>query len=89
MNVAELLASLQVRHDEATTRAGELRGQIEHLTAALAEAEARLAGLVTSWKVIAELAPTGDEPDPPETSTACQAIVNAFHPHTDEAAARN
>ncbi|WP_351230036.1 hypothetical protein [Streptomyces sp. NPDC002133] len=40
MNVIELLADLQARHDEATTRAGELRGQIEHLTAALAETEA-------------------------------------------------
>ncbi len=85
MNVAELLAGLQTQHDEATARAGELRGQIEHLTAALAETEARLADLTTTRKVIAELAPTGDEPDPTETNTAYQAIVNAFNQHPDQA----
>ncbi|WP_344963551.1 hypothetical protein [Streptomyces thioluteus] len=31
MNVTELLAVLQAQHDEATARAGELHGQIEHL----------------------------------------------------------
>lgn len=35
MNVAGLLAGLQAQHDEVTARAAELRGQIEHLTAAL------------------------------------------------------
>ncbi|MER7468730.1 hypothetical protein [Streptomyces sp. NPDC097981] len=85
MNIAELLAGLQTQHDEATARAGELRGQIEHLTAALAETEARLTDLITTRKVIAELAPTGDEPDPLETNTAYQAIVNAFNQHPDQA----
>ncbi|MFF4583533.1 hypothetical protein ACFY15_34970 [Streptomyces sp. NPDC001373] len=85
MNVADLLAGLQTQHDEATARAGELRGQIEHLTAALAETEARLTDLTTTQKVIAELAPTGDEPDPTETNTAYQAIVNAFNQHPDQA----
>ncbi|MER7468517.1 hypothetical protein [Streptomyces sp. NPDC097981] len=85
MNVAELLAGLQTQHDEATARAGELRGQIEHLTAALAETEARLTDLTTTRNVIAELAPTGDEPDPLETNTAYQAIVNAFNQHPDQA----
>ncbi|MEY9997392.1 hypothetical protein ABIE67_009511 [Streptomyces sp. V4I8] len=85
MNVIELLAYLQVQHDETTARAGELRDQIEHLTAALAEAEARLADLTTTQQVIAELAPAGDEPEPPETTTAYQAIVNAFNEHPGRA----
>jgi hypothetical protein len=83
MNVIELLADLQAQHDEATARAGELRGQIEHLTATLAETEARLADLATTRKVIAEAAPAGAEPDPPETNTAYQAIVHAFNQHRD------
>lgn len=74
MNVIELLADLQIRQDAAATRAGELREQIEHLNAALAEAEARLAELVTTRKVIAELAPTGTESEPPELTTAYQVI---------------
>ncbi|WP_329012138.1 hypothetical protein [Streptomyces sp. NBC_00690] len=57
MNVIELLADLQPQHDESTARAGEPRDQIEHLTATLAETEARLADLATTRKVIAELAP--------------------------------
>ncbi|MFE7330122.1 hypothetical protein ACFU8W_35210 [Streptomyces sp. NPDC057565] len=85
MNVIELLADLQARHDEATARVGELRDQIEHLTAALAEAEARLTELATTRKVIAELAPTGTEPDPPEPATVYQAILNAFNQHPAQA----
>ncbi|MFF4507591.1 hypothetical protein [Streptomyces sp. NPDC001401] len=81
MNIADLLAGLQAQHDETMARAGELRDQIEHLTAALAETEVRLADLATAHKVIAELAPTQDEPEPPETNTAYQAIVNAFNQH--------
>ncbi|MFF4648246.1 hypothetical protein [Streptomyces sp. NPDC001389] len=72
MNVTELLAGLQTQHDETTARAGELRDQNQHLTAALAEAEARLADLATTAKVIAELAPAGGDPDQPETNTAYQ-----------------
>ncbi|MFJ6846471.1 hypothetical protein ACIQRE_27830 [Streptomyces griseoluteus] len=85
MNVTELLAGLQAQHDEATARAEELRGQIEHLTAALAETEARLADLATARKVIAEAAPAATEPDQPETSTAYQAIVGAFNQHPGRA----
>lgn len=85
MNITELLKDLQIRQDEATARACELRGQIELLTAALTETEARLADLATARKVIAELAPTGDQPDPPETATAYQAILNAFNQHPDQA----
>ncbi|MCX5421102.1 hypothetical protein [Streptomyces sp. NBC_00078] len=66
MNITELLHDPQARHDEATARAGELRDQIEHLTAALAATEAHLTELTTTRKVIAELAPAGAEPDPPE-----------------------
>ncbi|MFF0066616.1 hypothetical protein ACFYRC_34880 [Streptomyces sp. NPDC005279] len=87
MNITDFLADLQGRHDEAVARAGELRHQIEDLTGALAETEARLADLTTTRKVIAELAPTGDggEADPPESTTAYQAIVNAFNQHSDQA----
>ncbi|GGX59074.1 hypothetical protein [Streptomyces noursei] len=81
MNVIELLADLQAQHDETTARAGELRDQIAHLTAALAETEARLADLDTTRKVITERAPAGEDPEPPESSTAYQAIVNAFNQH--------
>ena len=86
MNVPELLAGLQTQHDEATARAEDLRGQIEHLTAALAGTEARLTELATTRKVIAELVPAGDEtePDTPHTKTTYQAIVNAFNHHPDQ-----
>ncbi|MFV5998704.1 hypothetical protein ACNPQM_41795 [Streptomyces sp. NPDC056231] len=85
MNSTELLAALQAQQDEATARASELRDQIEHLAAALTEAEARLAELTIARKVICELAPGGAEPDPPEQATAYQAIVNAFNQHPDQA----
>ncbi|MCM2576608.1 hypothetical protein [Streptomyces meridianus] len=81
MNVIELLADLQAQHDKTTARTGELRDQIEHLTAVLAETEARLADLATTQKVITELSPAGGGPEPPETNTAYQAIVNAFNTH--------
>ncbi|WP_406510562.1 hypothetical protein [Streptomyces sp. NBC_00212] len=84
MNVIELLADLQARHDETAARAGELREQIAHLTAALTETEARLMDLATTRKVIAELVPVASEPEPAETNTAYQAIVNAFNQHPDQ-----
>ncbi|MCY0947182.1 hypothetical protein [Streptomyces antarcticus] len=84
MNVTELLAGLQAQHDETTARASEIRDQIAHLTAALAETEARLADLATTRKVITELAPAGGDLDPPETSTAYQTIVNTFNQHPDQ-----
>ncbi|MFI6475319.1 hypothetical protein ACIBL5_34340 [Streptomyces sp. NPDC050516] len=80
MNVIELLADLQARHDETAARAGELREQIVHLT----ETEARLMDLATTRKVIAELVPVACEPEPPDTNTAYQAIVNAFNQHPDQ-----
>ncbi|MGW3416369.1 hypothetical protein [Streptomyces sp. NPDC000888] len=77
MNAIELLADLQIRQNAAATRAGELREHIEHLNAALAEA--RLAELVTTRKVIAELAPTGTESEPPELTPveACSLNLDA------------
>jgi hypothetical protein len=87
VNVTELLAELQTQHVAATARAGELQGQIEHLTAALAETEARLAELDIAGKVIEQAAPATPEPEPPQTemSTAYQAIVNAFNQHPEQA----
>ncbi|MDQ0938606.1 hypothetical protein [Streptomyces sp. V1I1] len=80
MNVTELLQDLQAQHDQAATRASELRDQIEHLTTALAETEARLADLATTRKIIAEHVPAETGPEP-EMATAYQQIVNAFHQH--------
>lgn len=56
MNIIELVADLQARHDQTTARAGELRDHIEHLTATLAETEAHLADLATR-EITAELTP--------------------------------
>jgi hypothetical protein len=84
VNVIELLADLQAQHDKTAARADELHDQIQHLTAALTETEARLANLVTTQKVIAELAPASGQPAPPETNTAYQAIVNTFNQHPDQ-----
>ncbi|MFF1842217.1 hypothetical protein ACFVW5_23310 [Streptomyces sp. NPDC058232] len=64
--------------------AGELRDQIEHSTAALDETEAHLAQLATTRKVIAELALTGTEPEPPELAAAYQTILKAFNQHPDQ-----
>ncbi|MEU9504407.1 hypothetical protein [Streptomyces sp. NPDC048196] len=55
------------------------------MAAALAETEARLADLATSRKIIAERIPPGTEPDPPETNTAYQAIMNALKQHPGRA----
>ncbi len=84
MNIIELLADLQTQHDETTAQAGELRDRIQHWTATLVETEARLADLITTRKVIAELMPAEGEPEPPETSTAYQTIVNTFNQHPDQ-----
>ncbi|WP_329296007.1 hypothetical protein [Streptomyces sp. NBC_01455] len=84
MNVTELVMDLQAQQDETTARAGELRDQIVHLTAALAETEARLADLATTRKVIAELVPAGEGTEPSESTTTYQAIVNAFNQHPDQ-----
>ncbi|GLX42326.1 hypothetical protein Sros01_83980 [Streptomyces roseochromogenus] len=85
MNITELLVDLHLQENEATARADELRHRIAHFSAALTETEARLADLATTRKIITELAPTGTEPDPPESSTAYQTIVDAFNQHPDQA----
>ncbi|MEV0282300.1 hypothetical protein AB0I22_38865 [Streptomyces sp. NPDC050610] len=85
MNITDLLVDLHLRENEATARAEELRRQIAHFTADLTETEARLEDLATTRKIITELAPTGTEHDPPESSTAYQSIVDAFNQHPDQA----
>ncbi|GLW68220.1 hypothetical protein Kpho02_05190 [Kitasatospora phosalacinea] len=81
MNVTELLRLLQAEHDETAARADCLRAQIEQLTGALAEVEARLAEIVTTGKVIDGLALPDHEPAPAETATVYQRIVTAFNEH--------
>lgn len=51
MNVTEPLRLLQAEHDETAARADCLRDQIDQLTSALAEVEARLAEIVTTGRV--------------------------------------
>ncbi|MBC3840597.1 hypothetical protein GXW82_10990 [Streptacidiphilus sp. 4-A2] len=79
------MADLQTRQDEATTRAAELRARIEELATDLTDTEARLTDLATTRKIIAEVTPAGTEPEPPETNTTYQAIVNAFNQHPSRA----
>ncbi|MFI8194768.1 hypothetical protein ACIF8T_39770 [Streptomyces sp. NPDC085946] len=83
MNVSELLRLLQTEHDETATRAGNLREQIEQLTTALAETEARLVELAATRKVIDGLTPPDHAPAPAETATATvyQRIVSTFNEH--------
>ncbi|MCX4538836.1 hypothetical protein OHA79_48400 (plasmid) [Streptomyces sp. NBC_00841] len=69
MNVCELLRLLQTEHDETAARADSLRKQIERLTTALAETEARLAELTATRKVIDGLTPPDHEPATAETAT--------------------
>ncbi|MEU9134334.1 hypothetical protein AB0D08_40800 [Kitasatospora sp. NPDC048540] len=85
MNVAELVADLRSRQDEATARAAELRARIEELAADLTDTEARLTDLATTRKIIAEVTPAGTGSEPPETNTTYQAIVNASNQHPDQA----
>ncbi|MEV0304278.1 hypothetical protein [Streptomyces prasinus] len=82
MNVSELLRLLQAEHDETAARADNLREQIEQLTAALAEA--RLAELVATRKVIDGLAPPDHEPASAEPATVYQRIVTAFNEHPEK-----
>lgn len=84
MNVCELLRLLQTEHDETTARADSLREQIEQLTTALAEAEARLAELTATRKVIDSLALPGHGQTSAETDTVYQRIVTAFNEHSQK-----
>jgi hypothetical protein len=81
MNVHELLRLLQTEHDETAARAATLREQIERLTAALAETEARLAELTATRKVIDGLTPPDHATAPAETATVYQRIVTTFNEH--------
>ncbi|MGK5449137.1 type IV toxin-antitoxin system AbiEi family antitoxin domain-containing protein [Streptomyces radiopugnans] len=83
MSVSELLRLLQTEHDETTARADTLREQIERLTIALTEAEARLAELAATRKVIDGLTPPEQETASAETATATvyQRIVTTFNEH--------
>lgn len=86
MNVHELLRLLQTEHDETAARADHLREQIERLTTTLAEAEARLAELTATRKVIDGLTPPDHATAPTETATATvyQRIVTAFNEHPEK-----
>ncbi|MEV5463079.1 hypothetical protein AB0L17_33225 [Streptomyces cellulosae] len=83
MNVSELLRLLQTEHDDTAARADNLREQIERLTTALAETEARLAELAATRKVIDDLTPPDHTTAPAETATATvyQRIVTTFNEH--------
>ncbi|MFJ1758611.1 hypothetical protein [Kitasatospora sp. NPDC088134] len=81
MNVTELLRLLQAEHDETAARAHSLRKQIDQLTTALAETEARLAEIVTTGKVIDDLVLPDHEPAAAETATVYQRIVTVFNEH--------
>ncbi|MFI5572447.1 hypothetical protein ACIA6T_34985 [Streptomyces sp. NPDC051740] len=86
MNASELLRLLQTEHDETATRAGNLREQIERLTTALAETEARPAELAATRKVIDGLTPPDAGTAPAETATATvyQRIVTTFNDHPEK-----
>ncbi|MET7781195.1 type IV toxin-antitoxin system AbiEi family antitoxin domain-containing protein [Streptomyces sp. NPDC005388] len=81
MNVHELLRLLQTEHDETAAQADNLREQIERLTTALAETEARLAELAATRKVIDGFTPPDHATAPAETATVYQRIVTTFNEH--------
>ncbi|MFI0777339.1 hypothetical protein [Streptomyces sp. NPDC021212] len=72
---------LQAEHDETAARADSLREQIDRLTTALVETEARRAELTATRKVIDALTPPGDEPALAEAATVYQRIVTTFTEH--------
>ncbi|MFG2911405.1 hypothetical protein ACGF0D_00705 [Kitasatospora sp. NPDC048298] len=81
MNVTELLRLLQAEHDETAARADGLREQIEQLTRALADIEARLAEIVTTRKVSDSLALPDHAQACEEPAIVYQRIVTAFNEH--------
>ncbi|GAA4834223.1 type IV toxin-antitoxin system AbiEi family antitoxin domain-containing protein [Kitasatospora terrestris] len=83
MSITELLRLLQAEHDETAARAHSLREQIERLTAELADAEARLAELTVTRKVIDGLTSPDHKPAPSDTDTVYQRIVTAFNEHPE------
>ncbi|MFE7404481.1 hypothetical protein [Streptomyces sp. NPDC057557] len=73
MNVCELLRLLQTEHDETAARADNLRKQIERLTTALAETEARPSSPPPARSSTASPHPTTNRPPrrpPPPPSTS-------------------
>jgi ribosomal protein L17 len=86
VNVGELLRLLQTEHDETAAHADNLREQIERLTAALAETEARLAEFAATRRVIDGLTPPRHATAPAETATAAayQRIVATFNERPGE-----
>jgi Transcriptional regulator, AbiEi antitoxin len=84
VNVTELLQQLGTEHDEAAAHADSLRRQIDDLTAALGEAEARLAELATTRKVVEGIARPEAEPEPTATADSYQAILAAFNDHPQQ-----
>jgi hypothetical protein len=84
VNVSELLQLLEVERDKTTACADDLREQIGRLTTALAEAEARLAELAATCKVIDGLALPDYEPPSAETATVYQRIVTVFNEHPEK-----
>lgn len=79
MNVAELLRRLQAEQDTATARAEDLQQQIDDLTAALAQARARLDELRTACKVVEDITAPDEEPQPAEAPDTYQRIVAHFN----------
>ncbi|WP_419995078.1 hypothetical protein [Streptomyces boninensis] len=84
MNVTELLQLLREQHEQATAHAHGLRGRIQELTAALDEAEGRLAELAVTRKNLESLVPAQDAspagPDQP-TADTYQQILAVFNNH--------
>jgi len=74
----------QTEHDETAAHADNLREQIERLTAALTEAEARLDESAATRRVIDGLTPPDHATAPTETATAYQRIVTTFNEHPGE-----
>lgn len=85
MNVTELLELLREQYELASTHAGDLRQQLEELTAALTEGEGRLAELATTH------AP--DSRSAPADSTNCSPAHRRGHrerhaPASDDSSAK-
>jgi hypothetical protein len=81
VNVTELLDLLREQSEQAAARGDGLRGQLEELTAALAEAEGRLAELTTTRKIVESLAPAGNAPPAEPTADTYQRILAVFNEH--------
>ncbi|MGW3661513.1 hypothetical protein ACWD6R_40565 [Streptomyces sp. NPDC005151] len=81
MNVTDLLELLREQHEQATAHADDLRQQLQELTAALTEAEDRLAELATTRKNIENLIPAQGAPPALPTADTYQRILTVFNEH--------